>query len=42
MKIVTVPKGARSVSVAEVNPNENMLSVRLEKNESHYCLNGQM
>lgn len=40
-KIVTIPKGARSIHVRETKPNKNTLAVRLEKSNT-YCLNGNM
>ncbi|KYQ49829.1 A disintegrin and metalloproteinase with thrombospondin motifs 7 [Trachymyrmex zeteki] len=39
VKIVTIPKGARSVQVSERKPSENMLAVKLEKDKT-YCING--
>ncbi|XP_017767754.1 PREDICTED: A disintegrin and metalloproteinase with thrombospondin motifs 7-like [Eufriesea mexicana] len=38
-KVVTIPKGARSIHISERARNKNALSVRLEKNETAYCLN---
>ncbi|XP_033312018.1 A disintegrin and metalloproteinase with thrombospondin motifs 12-like [Bombus bifarius] len=38
VKIVTIPQGARSIYVAEMQPSKNVLSVRLENSETH-CLN---
>ncbi|XP_053976514.1 A disintegrin and metalloproteinase with thrombospondin motifs 7-like [Hylaeus volcanicus] len=40
VKIVTIPKGARSIHVSENKPHQNSLAVRLEK-EKKYCLNGE-
>ncbi|KAL0128942.1 hypothetical protein PUN28_003960 [Cardiocondyla obscurior] len=39
VKIVTIPRGARSVQVTERKPSENMLAVKLEKDKT-YCING--
>nr|XP_012218606.1 PREDICTED: A disintegrin and metalloproteinase with thrombospondin motifs 7-like [Linepithema humile] len=39
VKIVTIPRGARSVHISERKPSENILAVLLEKNKI-YCLNG--
>lgn len=39
VKIVTIPKGARSVQVSERKASENMLAVKLEKDKT-YCING--
>ncbi|EGI62484.1 A disintegrin and metalloproteinase with thrombospondin motifs 7 [Acromyrmex echinatior] len=39
VKIVTIPKGARSVQVSERKPSENILAVRLAKDKT-YCING--
>ncbi|XP_012140614.1 A disintegrin and metalloproteinase with thrombospondin motifs 7 isoform X2 [Megachile rotundata] len=41
MKIVTIPKGARSITAEEVAPYRNSLAIRYEKNDV-YCLNGNM
>ncbi|KAG7204373.1 hypothetical protein KM043_004817 [Ampulex compressa] len=37
-KVVTIPKGARSIQVVEKKPSENTLAVRHDK-ENTYCLN---
>jgi len=39
VKIVTIPRGARSVQVSERKPSENILAVKLEKDKT-YCING--
>ncbi|XP_032687133.1 A disintegrin and metalloproteinase with thrombospondin motifs 7-like [Odontomachus brunneus] len=39
VKILTIPRGARSVRVSERKPSENMLAVKLEKDKT-YCING--
>lgn len=39
VKIVTIPRGARSVQVSERKASENMLAVKLEKDKT-YCING--
>ncbi|KAG5335616.1 ATS7 metalloproteinase, partial [Acromyrmex heyeri] len=39
VKIVTIPKGARSVQVSERKPSENILAVKLAKDKT-YCING--
>lgn len=38
MKIVTIPKGARSISVKEMGPHPNYLAVKVS-NTNNYCLN---
>ncbi|XP_061932556.1 A disintegrin and metalloproteinase with thrombospondin motifs 12-like isoform X2 [Apis cerana] len=38
MKIVTIPKGARSISVKELGPHPNYLAVKVS-NTNNYCLN---
>ncbi|GAB1865491.1 A disintegrin and metalloproteinase with thrombospondin motifs 7 [Camponotus japonicus] len=38
-KIVTIPKGARSIQVSERKPSVNILAVKLEKDKT-YCING--
>lgn len=38
MKIVTIPKGARSISVKELGPHPNYLAVKVA-NTNNYCLN---
>ncbi|XP_043259689.1 A disintegrin and metalloproteinase with thrombospondin motifs 7-like [Colletes gigas] len=40
-KVVTIPKGARSIHVSENKPCKNNLAVRLEKDKT-YCLNANM
>ncbi|XP_076766964.1 A disintegrin and metalloproteinase with thrombospondin motifs 12 [Xylocopa sonorina] len=41
VKVVTIPKGARSIHVSEMKPNKNLLAVKLEKS-GDYCLNGDL
>ncbi|CAK9809490.1 A disintegrin and metalloproteinase with thrombospondin motifs 7 [Anthophora quadrimaculata] len=41
VKVVTFPKGARSIYAAEVKPHKNTLAIRLENNNT-YCLNGNL
>ena len=38
-KVVTAPKGSRNIHMFEKKPSQNVLAVKLEKEEK-YCLNG--
>ncbi|XP_024946987.1 A disintegrin and metalloproteinase with thrombospondin motifs 7 [Cephus cinctus] len=40
VKIVTIPKGSRSIHIAEKKGNENTLALKYEKDDK-YCLNGK-